>query len=158
MAPRDFYWSPYVLHVPTKCHTSRSNVLRGLLRWNFVGGAIEPICHSEPIKSYSITTFRACNLLAKFAYVSSIFSLSKWPLLLTAKTASPRQRRSTKLQKLHDLGLWTSCICVEQIWYWFDLPTKRNKPKYKDFNFLLPVGGAMTMIQNWPADVFRPGV
>ncbi len=77
MAEKDFFLSLGMLHLPTKFHTSRWNVWRGLLCWTFLGGAIRLLYHihaHDPHQKLSFTTYDAH---AKFRELSSNPGTSK---------------------------------------------------------------------------------
>ncbi len=73
------------LHLPTECHTCRWNIQRGLLRWNVVGGAIEPDCYSPPKDLHQIKTCTTSNVCVKFNDGNTILSPSKTASRFMAK-------------------------------------------------------------------------
>ena len=97
-------------------------------------------------------------MCAKFHAFWSIPSPSKTASCFMANTASPWQQCLMKTQKLQNEAPSRSYNLADQILHGSDKPPRSSSLKWTAYNFLLPVGGAMTMFQYCPANVFRPGL
>ncbi len=88
----DFFVGIGVLHVSTEFHTCMWNIAWGALRWNFIGGAIEPFCHTHFRNPYEIKIVASSGACAKFNEFSSIFMPSKMRFILKKKKLSNSNR------------------------------------------------------------------
>ncbi len=107
-----------MLHVHSKFHTSWWNVQWGMLCWSFVGGAMEPICHTQSCNPHQISIFRPCDVFTNFLELSSIPVPSKTASCFMANNVSPWQQRAMKTHNLHNKA--SSCFRVlltKEIWW-----------------------------------------
>lgn len=131
-------------------------VLRGLLSQNLVGGAIEPPFQSQAPQPHQVTSFWTLNVCAKFDFVSSISSPSQFHF------SWQRIHRNGKSvpQKVKNVVGWHH-ESLTSVWKRFDVDLiYRLRVASQSAATGLPVtiGGAVTLIGNWPVDVLRPGV
>ena len=146
MTPRDFFVGLDPLNKPPKFGESMSKGLRGLLRWNFLGGAIKPICHALKQMSHGYKDLISLDVCAKFGEFSCIPCAWKTAAYFTAKDAPPRPQRLTKIHKPAMQASWKSWLHHWAVSCKSGPPLERNSWKCENMSFWSPVGGAMTRV------------
>ena len=103
-------------------------------------------------------SYQTCEIWGRSVHVKSSYNSLFFHGEASKFAMSPRQQWLMKTHKFHNIASPRSKGFSDQIWHGSVQPARRSTWKCKTCHFLLPVGGAMTMIEYWHIDVFRAGL